>query len=116
MSSLPEQHFGHAELARLVQLQRLTTPADLEPVNTHWGDHPLVVYLLPLSYPTRLPGHPRRSVAEMAELREEYRAAFRTRTEFAELFLGPTPFFEISMSLFEGEQLGCSSLDVGLCR
>jgi RimJ/RimL family protein N-acetyltransferase len=116
MSTQLELHFGHQELARLVQLQRVTNPADLGPVAAHWQDHPLVLYLTPLSWPTRLPGRPRRTTAEIAELWDEYEKAYRARTKFAELFLGPAPFFEIPTSLFEGEQLGCSLPDVGLCQ
>lgn len=115
MSAPSELHFGPAELARLIQLQRTTTPADLEPVSAHWREHPLVIYLSPLSWPTRLPGQGKRSNAEMAELREEYKKAFRARTRFAKLFIGTDPFFPISLTNFEGEELGNRPQDALLC-
>ncbi|ORY82368.1 hypothetical protein BCR35DRAFT_313730 [Leucosporidium creatinivorum] len=115
MNAPPELHFGRVGIARLSQIKQAINRAELEPVAAHWGNHPLVLYIPPLTFPLKPEGRPRTS-AEVEKLRNEYFGAIQQRTEFARLFIGPNPFFEQFTVTVNGIGLGYRPQDAQLCN
>jgi hypothetical protein len=98
MSTPSTLHFGPTELARLAELARIATPADLEPVTTHWAEQSLSTYMRPFASPVRPAGSRVRTRLEADQLRSDFRVAIEARVKFCELFTRPAPFFNLAHS------------------